>query len=220
MFLSIAFFAIIAAVESLNCAGGQLTSKQRKDIVRQNNRLRSQLIRGKLKNKDGKYMPRGKNMLKLKWSCPLERSAQQWANQCVFEHSPRDQRKGIGENVYYYRSPAGVEKFKKTAGTDAGKYWWLELPELYKNNPTNNLTNDVSRQGVLHFTQMAWSKTHKIGCGIASNCENGHKIIVICHYKPGGNKPNQLIYQRGIPCKMNNDCYTKKCAKKSGLCIK
>ncbi|VBB33591.1 unnamed protein product [Acanthocheilonema viteae] len=184
MLLFIIFFAIIIDVESLECPGSQLTVKERKNIVRQNNVLRSQLIRGKLKNKDGSYMPRGKNMLRLKWNCELEKSAQDWANHCLFKHSPGDKREGIGENVYAYWSTASVESRKNTAGTDAGKSWWSELPKLYRNNPTNNLTADVSKQGVLHFTQMAWGKTHEIGCGIASNCDNGRMLIVICHYKP------------------------------------
>lgn len=56
---------IIAAMASYSCPGGQLTPQQRKAIVAQNNKLRSQLIHGMLKNKAGKYMPYGKNMLKM-----------------------------------------------------------------------------------------------------------------------------------------------------------
>lgn len=43
---------------------------------------------------------------------------------------------------------------KNTAGTDAGKSWWDELPKLYPNNPSNNLTYKISGRGVLHFTQV------------------------------------------------------------------
>ncbi|VDK83861.1 unnamed protein product [Litomosoides sigmodontis] len=220
MLLFFAFAAIVVGVESYKCAGGRLTPKQRLNIVYQNNKYRSKLIRGLLKNKDGMYMPRGKNMLKLKWSCDLESSAQRWADHCVFGHSPRNQRQGIGENVYAYWSSQSVENLKNKAGTDAGKSWWSELPELYKNNPSNNLTGDVSSQGVLHFTQMAWGKTHKIGCGIATQCDGGRTLIVICHYSPGGNMLRELIYELGEPCKTGNDCNTKKCDAKLGLCIK
>ncbi|VIO90427.1 venom allergen antigen-like protein 1, putative [Brugia malayi] len=210
----------IKVVAGFECPGGRLTPQQRKDIVRQNNKFRSLLIHGKLKNRNGTYMPRGKNMLLLKWSCQLENSAQRWANQCVFGHSPRNQRQGIGENVYAYWSSESVEKLRNTAGTEAGKSWWSELPKLYKQNPSNNLTDDVARQGVLHFTQMAWGKTHKIGCGIATNCDGGRTLIAICHYSPAGNMLKELIYELGEPCKTDSDCNTKKCAKKSGLCRK
>ncbi|VDN00532.1 unnamed protein product, partial [Onchocerca ochengi] len=74
---------------------------------------------------------------------------------------------------------------KKTAGTDAGETWWSELEEVYENNPSNNFTSSVADQDVLFFTQMAWGKTYKIGCGIATHCEGGKTLIVICHYSPG-----------------------------------
>uniref|UniRef100_A0A8R1U3U0 Activation-associated secreted protein-1 n=1 Tax=Onchocerca volvulus TaxID=6282 RepID=A0A8R1U3U0_ONCVO len=220
MILFIIFSAIIVAVTGYNCPGGKLTALERKKIVGQNNKYRSDLIHGKLKNRNGTYMPRGKNMLKMRWDCKLESSAQRWANQCIFGHSPRQQREGVGENVYAYWSSVSVEGLKKTAGTDAGKSWWSELPKLYENNPSNNMTWKVAGQGVLHFTQMAWGKTYKIGCGVATQCDGGRTLIVICHYSPGGNMVGEVIYQRGNPCKVDKDCYTKKCLSKSGLCRK
>lgn len=56
-------------------------------------------------------------------------------------------RKSINELLF--------SEYKRTAGTDAGESWWSELPKLYKNNPTNNLTAEVANQGVLHFTQVS-----------------------------------------------------------------
>ncbi|VDO51331.1 unnamed protein product [Brugia timori] len=93
------------------------------------------------------------------WSCQLEISAQKWADQCIFRHSSRKQREGIGENLYAYWSSANVEKFRDIAGTDAGKSWWSELPQLYTDNPSNILTPEVYSQGVSHFTQV-----NKISC--------------------------------------------------------
>uniref|UniRef100_A0A0R3RM99 SCP domain-containing protein n=1 Tax=Elaeophora elaphi TaxID=1147741 RepID=A0A0R3RM99_9BILA len=152
MLLWTVFFAVVVAAVSYKCPGGKLTPQGRINIVNQNNKLRSQLIHGKLKNKDGKYMPHGKNMLELTWNCDLEKSAQKWANKCVFQHSPR--KKGIGENIYTYWSSESVKDHKESAGTDAGKAWWGELPKKYKNNPSNNLTAGVASQPVLHFTQV------------------------------------------------------------------
>ncbi|KAK6100517.1 Cysteine-rich secretory family protein [Brugia pahangi] len=214
------FPAFIAVVAGFECPGGQLTPQQRIDIVNQHNEFRSLLIHGKLKNKDNIFMPQGKNMLQMTWSCQLENSAQTWADQCTFGHSPRNQRQGTGENLYAYWSSVSVEKLKNTAGTSAGKSWWSELSQLYRNNPSNNLSPEVSRQSALHFTQMAWGKTHKIGCGIVTNCDGGHTLIVVCHYSPAGNVLTELIYELGQPCRMDSDCNTKKCSKESGLCRK
>ncbi|VIO90429.1 SCP-like extracellular protein [Brugia malayi] len=214
------FPAFITVVAGFECPGGRLTPQQRIDIVNQHNEFRSLLIHGKLKNKDNIFMPRGKNMLQMTWSCQLEISAQKWADQCIFRHSSRKQREGIGENLYAYWSSANVEKFRDIAGTDAGKSWWSELPQLYTDNPSNILTPEVYSQGVSHFTQMAWGNTHEIGCGIATKCEGGRSLIVICHYSPRGNWLRHLIYELGEPCKTDSDCDTEKCLEESGLCEK
>uniref|UniRef100_A0A1I7W2Z3 Activation-associated secreted protein-1 n=1 Tax=Loa loa TaxID=7209 RepID=A0A1I7W2Z3_LOALO len=181
-FMFAAIIIGVTTVEDYQCEGGQLTPEQRIAIVKQNNKLRSQLIRGGLRNKDGYFMPRGKNMLKMRWNCSLEYSAQKWADRCISEHSPKEQRKDIGENLYTWS--AGVGALKKIAGTEAGKKWWSELSEWYRSNPSNNMTVKVFSQSVLHFTQMAWGKTYKIGCGIATKCNGGRKLMVVCHYWP------------------------------------
>ncbi|VBB34755.1 unnamed protein product, partial [Acanthocheilonema viteae] len=106
------------------------------------------------------------------------------------------------------------------ACTDAVKDWWLELSTEYGDNPTNNFTHTVFSQNFLHFTQMAWGKTHKIGCGSALHYNYGHKINVVCHYLPRGNVENELIYELGEPCKDHSDCDIGKCLKESGLCRK
>ncbi|VDO81745.1 unnamed protein product [Onchocerca flexuosa] len=67
---------------------------------------------------------------------------------------------------------------------------------------------------------MAWGKTYKVGCGVATHCDDGYTLFVVCHYSPRGNMIGELIYERGNPCKANKDCRTKKCSTKSGLCRK
>ncbi|VDM23159.1 unnamed protein product [Wuchereria bancrofti] len=91
---------------------------------------------------------------------------------------------------------------------------------MYTDNPSNRLTPEVYRQGASHFTQMAWGKTHEIGCGIATTCEGGRLLITVCHYSPRGNWLKHLIYELGEPCKKDSDCDTEKCSKESGLCEK
>ncbi|VDM92986.1 unnamed protein product, partial [Onchocerca ochengi] len=151
MILFVIFPAIIIAVAGYNCPGGKLTSLEREQTVTQINKFRSQLANGKLKNKDRGLMPKGKNMMEMRWDCKLENSAQKWADQCVSGHSPKNQRPGIGENVYTFRTSRSVANFKKTLM--AGESWWYELVREYKNNPSNNFTSTVAGQGALHFTQ-------------------------------------------------------------------
>nr|AAB97282.1 vespid allergen antigen homolog [Onchocerca volvulus] len=220
MILFIIFPAIIVAVTGHDCHRGKLTSLQRDIIVDEHNKYRSRLVKGNFANKDGNLMPKGKNMMEMEWDCELEISAQNWADQCIFGYSPENQREGVGENIYALGLPKDVEVFNTSAALFAIESWWTELIRSYRNNPSNKLTSSVASQDVLHFTQMAWGKTHKVGCGIAMHCDDGEAFIVVCHYAPRGNTIGELIYEQGSPCKVNKHCRTKKCSRKSGLCRK
>lgn len=55
----------IAAQGNSKCPGKSMTRRLRLAFLHHHNRLRSDLIHGRLKNKDNAYMPKGKNMLKL-----------------------------------------------------------------------------------------------------------------------------------------------------------
>ncbi|VDM99925.1 unnamed protein product, partial [Onchocerca ochengi] len=119
------------------CLESKLTPLYRENIVAQINKYRSDLVNGKLKNADGKLLPRGKNMLEMTWDCKLENSAQKWADQCAFRHSPENQRVGIGENIYTFRLSRSVEIFNTTASMIAVGSWGSQLSQSYKNNPSN-----------------------------------------------------------------------------------
>ncbi|VDM95046.1 unnamed protein product [Onchocerca ochengi] len=163
MILFLIFPAIIVAVTGYDCQGGKLTPHKRKKIVDEHNKHRSDLIKGKLSNKDGNLMPKGKNMMEMSlimnlsnartWDCELEISAQNWADQCVFGNSPKYQR-GVGENIYTLRSPGSAEILKTSAPMLAIESWWTQLSQFYRNNPSNIFTPGVASQGVSHFTQV------------------------------------------------------------------
>uniref|UniRef100_A0A8R1U1H0 SCP domain-containing protein n=1 Tax=Onchocerca volvulus TaxID=6282 RepID=A0A8R1U1H0_ONCVO len=218
MILFVIFPAIIIAVAGYNCPGGKLTSLEREQTVTQINKFRSQLANGKLKNKDRGLMPKSKNMMEMRWSCKLENSAQNWADQCALRHSSENQRVEIGENINGFRSSRSVEVFNASAAMHPVEWWWSQLTKSYRNNPSNTLTPDVYSHGqdVLYFTQLAWGKTDKVGCGVAMHCDGGNALFVVCHFAPR----RELIYERGIPCKADKHCRTKRCSRESGLCRK
>ncbi|KHJ81439.1 hypothetical protein OESDEN_18875 [Oesophagostomum dentatum] len=47
------------------------------------------------------------------------------------------------------------------------------------------------------FTQMAWARSSKIGCGIG-DC--GTSTVVVCRYREKGNIIDQSVWQVGNPC--------------------
>uniref|UniRef100_A0A915PJG4 SCP domain-containing protein n=1 Tax=Setaria digitata TaxID=48799 RepID=A0A915PJG4_9BILA len=212
-------FTITFVIADYNCPGGKLTDQERSIILCHHNKLRSDLIHGKLRNSDNISMPNGKNMLKLTWSCDLESSAQSWSDHCILGSSEMYTRYGRGENVLALWVISGVEYYEESAVSEAAKVWKAQLRHYYKNNPKNRFISTHDQEKASFFIQMAWGKTHEIGCGV-SKCGYDRALVVACHYRPAGNIVGDLIYELGEPCKADKDCTTRKCAVKSGLCIK
>ncbi|TGZ84780.1 PR-1-like protein [Ascodesmis nigricans] len=105
----------------------------------------------------------------LTWDDDLADSAQEYAEECEFEHSGISD---IGENL-----AAGY-----TTPEDAVTAWSNEEDD-YK---TGKITKDAG-----HFTQMVWKNTTMVGCGW-KECDGILKkglkqVLLVCHYSPQGN---------------------------------
>lgn len=101
----------------------------------------------------------------LSWSASLAKTAQAWADRCVFEHS----NTGLGENL-----AQGTGDY---SGADAVNDWYGEISAYDFNNPG---FSDATG----HFTQVIWKSTKKVGCGVAQ-CSDG--ALYVCNYEPAGN---------------------------------
>lgn len=60
-----------------------MTNDERAQILETHNRLRSQVAQGTVPNQPG-----AQNMQEMVWDEELAYKAQQWANQCTFQHDP------------------------------------------------------------------------------------------------------------------------------------
>lgn len=65
---------------------GGMTDDLRQSVVDQHNSYRSQLANGQVQGADGP-LPTAMNMNQLSYSQDLESKAQDWANQCTWEHN-------------------------------------------------------------------------------------------------------------------------------------
>nr|QVT77533.1 pathogenesis-related protein 1 [Moniliophthora perniciosa]QVT77534.1 pathogenesis-related protein 1 [Moniliophthora perniciosa] len=109
----------------------------------------------------------------LEWDDRLAAAAQQWADQCVFEHST-GQLGDLGENLSVGGGNFGAR--------DAVQLWINEAPDH----------DAYGGQEVLdHYTQMVWKGSKKIGCASRSGCTGifGDQLAVlhVCEYHPPGN---------------------------------
>ncbi|MCO5613905.1 hypothetical protein L7F22_068184 [Adiantum nelumboides] len=112
----------------------------------------------------------------VSWDQGLANVAQCWANRCVFEHSHTP---GMGENIAAGSGPYSDQ--------NAFVDWWEEFKLYHKGE-------DFS-EGTGHYTQVAWTGTKKIGCGV-SICPSSQLGLggtynqarfVVCEYFPPGN---------------------------------
>lgn len=122
----------------------------------------------------------------LTWSKELEDFAQKWANElarrgCDMEHRPNggpwDGSK-YGENIYWSDG-------MKNNGDNVVDEWASEIQ--YFDTKTGKCKGGVCG----HYTQVVWSNTTQVGCGMAK-C--GSQEIWVCNYSPPGNYIGQKPY--------------------------
>lgn len=101
----------------------------------------------------------------LSWSGSLAKTAQAWADRCVFEHSSTNYGENLAQGTGDY------------SGADAVNDWYGEISAYDFNNPG---FSDATG----HFTQVVWKSTKKVGCGVAQ-CSDG--ALYVCNYEPAGN---------------------------------
>ncbi|KAH7702472.1 venom allergen-like protein vap-2, partial [Aphelenchoides avenae] len=169
-----------------------LTDTERATVLDAHNNYRQSVASGNAPNKDGTKLPQAADMNKLVYDTGIEAIAQKWAANCKFDHSSAAERNNTGENLYM----AGGKQDLAAALKGASDLWWGELAE-YGVNTTLTLTMEEFNRGIGHWSQMAWAKTTRIGCGV-QQCSIG--TIVVCNYAPSGNYLNQKIYTAGTAC--------------------
>lgn len=119
----------------------------------------------------------------LTWSVSLATSAQAWANQCVDFQAPFglidfNGDRSIGFPWYVGESIAASAN---TLTPDAVVATWEEQEQYY--DYSSNTCSGVCAG----YTQLVWSTTRQVGCGIA-NCPGlAFPFAIVCDYGPGGN---------------------------------
>ena len=143
-------------------AASAITAAERNAIIRLHNQARAEL----------KVPP---SLAPLTWDSSLANASQGWANIIgPSKHSECHggaQASGQGENIADFGTvEAGVQ------------FWYNEKSKYAYPTP-------VAPGGTyLHYTQMVWRDTRRIGCGKASSPKYWPtNIVVVCRYSPAGN---------------------------------
>ncbi|VDL79275.1 unnamed protein product [Nippostrongylus brasiliensis] len=195
----------------------KMTNSVRKAFLLMHNKLRSRVARGKITGKDGP-VPKAARMLKMVYDCKVEKTAMRHAKKCKFQHSKKNERPGLGENIYQVQ---GMKKSFEESANASSQAWFDEIkdPGMPKDNVLTLAVFNRPKQ-IGHYTQMVWQKSFRLGCAVV-DCGNT-RYFTVCQYGPAGNFIGKKLYDIGEPCKKDADCKCEgcKCKPKSGLCVK
>ncbi|KAL1624264.1 sterol-binding protein [Neofusicoccum ribis] len=113
------------------------------------------------------YRARHMDTPPLEWDESLAQTATAHSQKCVFEHS---QNNDLGENLAMGTGLTAQQTVEM---------WYNEIDQYNQYWGKNDVPMDV-----MHFTQVVWKKTTKVGCGMA-DCSQGK--LATCNYSPAGN---------------------------------
>jgi hypothetical protein len=169
-----------------------LNSTEQPEVLDLHNRLRRQ---------EG-----GSNMELLIWDNNLANAAERTALNCTWNHS------NYGQNLY---TSTSVKPIDLTAAIEA---WYNEKP--YYNNYYNTNTCNPADQPCLHYSQVVWGPSRKLGCAYTRcptlailNWQNA--LFLVCNYDPTGNIRGVKPYTEGVPC---SQCASGSWYCNNGLC--
>ncbi|CAH1407375.1 unnamed protein product [Nezara viridula] len=157
-----------------------LDCREIKQILTLHNEARSRVALGQT------MLPEGMDMWVLTWDETLARMAQEWANNCIYQHN-QDLPEGVGENLSWQSS-----NDYSVIDIDYLVELWYDEVERY--DPEGEPLQDGTRD----FTQMVWANTKYIGCGISvyqdPEDEEIYKTLLVCYYRPAGNIKGEKLY--------------------------
>ncbi|XP_055938191.1 CRISP/Allergen/PR-1-like [Argiope bruennichi] len=196
-------------------------SEQDKELIlRLHNQFRSKVAMGNEHRSLGGSMPQAADMLQMVWDEELAAVAQKWTENCNWGHDCQECRAvenfGVGQNLF-------IQDWTPCDGhgciqLSSEPNWRLAITFLYDEVKDYNINwidsfkphNVPKKTG--HLTQLIWSKTWRVGCGVSYYKKGGENhLYYACNYGPGGNIETQPVYKQGQPCSAcptNTQCST------------
>ncbi|EYC10965.1 hypothetical protein Y032_0053g2396 [Ancylostoma ceylanicum] len=185
-------------------------SKEVKDkILDMHNYRRSEIATGNTKGTDFKTpYPTAAAMFEMKWDDKLAEDATAHAATCSMEASTLSERpsnQGENHNKFDFGAPS------ITSIRPPIQQWWVPSRNV-QGLPRNLVYRSSIGEQLGFFTQMAWAKTYKIGCGVA-RCPT--KNFFVCRYYPSGNIEGEVVYPTG---RTGSGCTNGRSNRYQGLC--
>lgn len=169
----------------------------------------------------GQVYPPASNMEYMVWDTELERSAEDWAHTCLWEHGPAHLLTQIGQNL-------GAHWGRDRPPTFHVQAWYDEVRDFsypYAQDCNPHCPYRCSGPVCTHYTQLVWATSNRIGCAI-NVCYNmnvwgmiwAKAVYLVCNYSPPGNWWGHAPYKYGSPCSACPSSYGGGC--RNNLCYK
>ncbi|MCL4144895.1 UNVERIFIED_CONTAM: hypothetical protein GTU68_031423 [Idotea baltica] len=184
-----------------NYGDADLTIKEKQILLNAHNYLRS-----KIAQQGDSGEPTASNMGVMVWSDESAIRAQNWANSCVAGHDSDSARK-YGNHWYVGQNWAGASY--RPSVYEGVKWWYNEIKDFsFSSNRCSGVCG--------HYTQIVWSKSTELGCGLADcSSRGGYRYNLVCNYGPGGNVNGARPYLSGNSC---SQCSQGQSQCRNGLC--
>jgi hypothetical protein len=209
------FITPVIFSQACNKATRTISDTEKAFIVDYHNMYRNQIATQT--NTVGLKMPYATNMLQFYWNDALAQRAQDWANNCLDQHSTQYFREQpeytVGENLFHSWSLISYPKLNLQHYIDV----WFN--EIALGVDLNIIGNFVFSELNGHFTEMIWANTNQIGCGFSQYKDGKFNTLVVCHYGRAGNIEGLPMYAPaptvGCNCPQYHVCGN---SKYTGLC--
>merc|ERR1719369_59084 len=150
-------------------------------------------------------LPEAANMKKMEWNDELAMTAQRWADQCPWGGHDSNRRMCdgtyAGQNAAYVPHKPTMTNDEINAKADEYVKMWYDEVGIFN---ASNIAPFKYQGGYGHFSQVVWSLSYMVGCGITTihkPNEYWMYTIVMCNYGPGGNYVNgYTLYDIGKKC--------------------
>ncbi|KAI4879037.1 hypothetical protein NFI96_023430, partial [Prochilodus magdalenae] len=186
-----------------------ISSSDMQAILDLHNKLRAQVY------------PPASNMEYMVWDTELERTAEEWAETCLWEHGPAGLLPQIGQNL-------GVHWGRYRPPTSHVQAWYDEVKDYsfpYPQECNPHCPFTCTGPVCTHYTQLVWGTSSRIGCAI-NVCYDmnvwgqiwAKAVYLVCNYSPKGNWWGHAPYKHGTPCSACPPSYGGGC--RNNLCYK
>merc|ERR1712029_1261289 len=160
----------------IGCGQNAMSGSLEEEILKIHNKRRFDLQQGILSQVQQDYLDDNR--------VPKQEYRYDWERK--LDHD--ENRGGMGENIAWVgaQSTSSLSEQDVADGVEA---WWAESRHIDYDD-LRNFDDGFSSNGedIGHFTQMAWAKTTKVGCGVSLQTTGGNAaLITVCRYSPHGN---------------------------------